>query len=165
MSKIDVKSYKEAHGMFSQLDANWSRLRLGETIYLVRDWGCTIMSIIFLLFKILGVVIFPHRAIKLFKFDSNGRFYWSSFSRINKHLKAYRYKKQKPSHKVATEVTTSKKQGLLIELNRNPAHWVAATSWGWKRWPYFMAFDPLGARIKRFRKSEVLGFAIIKYEE
>ena len=162
-----IMDYLDKKAMYCQLDPRWGRLRLGNTPYTVRSWGCTLFCIIKLIFEMTGKNLEPDEAIKKPDFDSIGQFYWGSVKKMSKWIKFIsRVGKGaviKPSHSLATSYARpEKKFGMLIELNWRPAHWVLLMGWGNRAWPFFMAFDPLKGRIRRFPKWQIKGYALFR---
>jgi len=150
-------------GLFSQLDPRWRRQALGNTIYTIRDWGCTVCSICMMIFYLFKEVFLPSEAAKLFQFTKDGKVYWGSVKYRDLKFKGRYYKR--PSSKKMAEYTNDPKKAMLVEVNYN--HWVLLRKWTIpQRW-WWMCGEPYAypARFRKRSKWSITGYAMFERED
>ena len=67
--------------MYSQTDARWANLRLGNTLYTIRQCGCVVCGLAQIESYRKGQQITPTKMLKTLSFDSNGCVYWPAGSK------------------------------------------------------------------------------------
>lgn len=168
-----MKKYLDEKAMYSQLDKRWSRETLGNTIYTIGKYGCTITATCKMLYEMLGVNITPVDAAKNFKFDHIGRLYWESIEMYMKELgykvKCTKRAEGKPSHNLRTEYATDPSKGMLIELYQPqyqwPYHWVWLKNNTVLRLPWVTVFDPIPGKIVKKFNWNISGYALFEVPE
>ena len=158
-----VNMNTDQFGLFSQLDPRWYRERLGETIYTIKEWGCTICAIAMMIFALLGKIVFPSELAKIFKFLSNGKLIWSSvhYSHGGKTLKfTHRVRNQRPSFSQMTKYANEPHLGMLLEIN-NGSHWVFLKKWSVFSLWWYLCGDPYKypAKFIKYSKKKITGYA------
>lgn len=107
--------------MYSQTDARWANLRLGKTLYTIRQCGCVVCGLAQIKSYRTGQQITPAQLVKTLSFDSNGCVYWPSGSKAywSSDYEAQIYKQLSNDNPVLVGAfTPSGKQ-----------HWVVATGY------------------------------------
>jgi len=138
----------DSQAIFSQLDPRWARHRIGNSICMLKDWGCTITATCRALFQLTGKVLNPPEMEGKLNFTSDGRVLWQSFTNIGvKAARGY----GKPSEF---------KKGMLIELDYNPRHWVTFEEM--KGTNAIMVMDPLKAAIVPKMISDISGYTTLE---
>jgi len=150
-------------GLFSQLDKRWSRLTLGNTIYTIKEWGCTITSICMIIFYLFGDIFLPSTASKLFKFTKDGKLYWGSVK--YKNLKFVGRYYGKPKQSILNEYILDPKKAMIVEVNYS--HWVFMKSWTIPNKWFFLCGEPykLPARFRKRTKWSITGYSLFKIED
>lgn len=103
----------------SQLDRRWANKTIGNTVFKIGRWGCTITSLCMLLsYFHEKTVLTPDEASKKWLFTSNAEIYWSSNFEGMRFV--YRYYQNNPSK--ISEYANDKDKGVILEVNNS--HWV-----------------------------------------
>lgn len=169
---MKVSKIKQAHldkrAMYSQLDIRWYREAIGETNFLIGDYGCTLTSICKMIFNLTKLNITPREAAKIFRYNHRGEIYWHSIPKALDEI-GYKIKFEgrffgRPSHKNLTKYGADPEKGMLLQIYqpqyKYPYHWVLLKNNTILRLPFVSVFDPIPGKIVKKAKWKIVGYAL-----
>jgi lysozyme len=158
---VDLNIMKETmsefkHGKFiklSQRDNRWGFKPIGNTAYLIKDWGCTI-TCISMASSWFNCFREPDWLAKNLRFTNDAKIYWQSIN--EKTCFDFEWRFYNCDHKKIREALSNDRKICLLNVYNK--HWVVATS---NLWTGYWTADPWTGGSKYYSNSAISGGAVL----